>query len=165
MALNCAYHRRIPSQNTAVVLLYATAPGRNVLCLINLTLPTCLRNAIPFSIGKIGPWLISIIFIHSHPCRGVRQLGLCNDKWGMRCSRGREEMQPHGTSVSSHQSAQKVSHLTAGSHGDTAQRPRNTTKQCDKENWGSQSTGKRPGYCITDLAVPPAPEATLAKSH
>lgn len=113
--------------------LYATPPGRNILCLINLTLPTCLRNAIPFSIGKIGPWLISIIFIHTHPCRGVHQLGLCNDKWWMRFSRGREEMQPHGTSVFSHQSAPKVSHLMAGSHGDTTQRFRNTTKQCDRE--------------------------------
>lgn len=47
----------------------------------------------------------------------------------------------------------------------TQERPRNTTKQCDKENWGSQSTVKGPGYCITDPALPPAPEATLAKSY
>lgn len=84
MALSYVYHQRIISSEKELhsPLCY---PG-NVLCLINLSLPTCLRNTIHFSIGKIGPWLISIICIYPHSCWACISWVSAMTRWWMRLS-------------------------------------------------------------------------------
>lgn len=102
MALSCVFCRRIPSQTTQGLsssLLYPLCGS--VFCLINPSLPTCLRNAIPFSIGKIGPWLISIIFMYPHPCWACPSWVSAMTKWWMELSGVERRCIPVGRSFSS----------------------------------------------------------------
>lgn len=52
--------RRIPSPTCVSGIPLYCPLYRNILCLINLLLATCLRNAIRFLLGEIGPWVISL---------------------------------------------------------------------------------------------------------
>lgn len=92
---------RIPSQNmhewSAPLCLLLC---EKVLCLINPTLPTCLRNTIHFLLVEINPWPISIIFMYSHSCQAcisrVAAVTLVMDG----ALGGSTEMQLHTTEVS-----------------------------------------------------------------
>lgn len=133
MALSYVYHQRIISSEKELhsPLCY---PG-NGLCLINLSSPTCLRNTIHFSIGKIGPWLISIIRIYPHSCWVCISWVSAMTRWWMRLSGTERRSISTGQSFSFHLSVLKIYQLTAGSPRNVAQRSWATTKCSKKENW------------------------------
>lgn len=112
-ALGCVSGQRIPSQSVQAEFSVMRPHWWKCFMLNQSLSAHTSRNAIPFSIGKIAPWLISITCIHPRPA-GRQLWGLSNDKVmdGAPWSGG--DAFPWDRAPPPHLSVEKVFHLTAG---------------------------------------------------